>query len=405
MMIALELILGPLLVAAPKVAESIRRWRVEGATTPDTSAQLPPSNGRVHRRARIRLAQPRTRFDPERLATLVQRSGRVPLERHRRRRRVADAWRAFTFDMLSVETTPKPGFTISSWRIDTKSTQGSEPGCSRPNGFILSATLHEGENRYHLRRSLNSAKLQNPSTRLVVILSASELAEPNANVRCLIVDSYTLNLPKGKTGTFAIANADPLMCDTPLSFCAQVSDIPLDAIRLVCPSTDFPTPSSNWGRGAELVESYPLHAAQSDSLQSACGHTDEYVTGELKRLRDARICALAVSGALGTVYLFGLWWWYRLVEQPADVFPDFRVSVIVLVSCYVTIYVPYVFHFAKEFARATIWCRREGMSRRDWNGGTSACLAVGSLLRRGPQLRKKDWNRFWEDLSKSNELR
>ena len=399
---ALELIVGLLVIAAPELVKSIRRRRVGGALTPNTPGQLPPSNSRASRRTRIRPAQPRGRFDPDRLANYVRCSGRAPLERHPHRRRIVDAWRAFTVDVLTVATTPKPDFTISSWRIDTKSTQDSDAGCSRPDGFILSATLHEGENRYHLRRSLRSAKLQNPSKQLVVILSASEVAEPTANVRCMVVDSYSLDLPKGKTGRLAISNADPLECNGTISYCAQLGEIPLDAIRLISTTPHFPPPSSNWGSRAELLESYPLHAAQDVSLQSACDHADDYVTGELRRLRRARIHMLFLPGALAAAYLYGLWWWYRLTEQSADFFRNLTVTMAALVIVYLTILVPYVVYFAKESARARRWCRREDMSRRDWKGGTSACLVVGSLLRRGPQLRKDDWNRFWEDEIRSS---
>ena len=76
----------------------------------------------------------------------------------------------------------------------------------------------------------------------------------------------------------------------------------------------------------------------------------------------------------------------------------------VLLIMYLLILVAYVVHFVKESARARRWCRREDIPRRDWKGGTSACLVLGSLLRRGPQLRKKDWNRFWENEGQSNEI-
>ena len=107
----------------------------------------------------------------------------------------------------------------------------------------------------------------------------------------MVVDSYTLNLPKGKPGRFAISNADPLECNGTISYCTQLREIPLDAIWLISTSPHFPSPSSDWGRRAELRESYPLNGAQHVSQQSGCDHAEEYVTSELRRLRMARISA------------------------------------------------------------------------------------------------------------------
>ena len=405
MLFALELIVGLLVIVAPKLAKSIRRRQAEENITPNAPDQLPPSSSRAYRRARTRPVQSRGRFDPERVADFVRCSGRIPLEHHRHQHRLVDAWRTLTLGVLAVATTPKPAFTISSWRIDTKSTPVADASCSRPYGFILSVTLHAGENRYHLRRSLRSAKLQNPSKRLVVILSADEVTEPTAYVRCIVVDSYTLNLPKGMSGRVAISNADPLECNGSISYRAQLREIPLDAIWLISTNLHHPPPSSNWGRRAELLESYPLHAERQEVPQRTdCDHAEEYVTSELKRRRIGGIFAPLLPGTLAAAYLYGLWWWSRFTEQSAEVFRYLTVTMTVLLIVYIMILVPYVVHFVKESVRARRWCRREDMSRQDWKGDTSACLVVGSLLRRGPQLRKDDWNRFWEDERQSKEM-
>ena len=103
-------------------------------------------------------------------------------------------WRAARLNLLPTTTSPKSAFTLADWRYEPIASTELSAGQPYCGGFILSVRLHRNENRWHLRRSLMTWRQR--SRRLVVIASAGDMFQPEAWVRCLVVNTDSLNLPK-----------------------------------------------------------------------------------------------------------------------------------------------------------------------------------------------------------------
>ena len=397
MLIILELIIGLLTIFTFVLTNPAARKRARGRSTSNATSHVPRPLGHAYRRSLIQPAQAHGSFTAEDLANSIQCSGRIPLERHRHKRNLIDSWRALTVDFLCVKTTPKPAFTISSWQIHPKPTIGSDTGCIRSAGFVLSGTLHKGESRYHLRRSLRSGKPRIRSKRLVVIAAAGDLANLTAQVRCLVVDSSTMSLPEGGSRRFAISNADPLECNGPTSYSEQRENVSPDAIWLISMAPDLPRPSPSWGGGDELWEAHPVPGAKDLPQENDCDHAQEYVANEVNQIRTARIVAPVYAGALTALYLYGLSQLSRIIELSESLFRELTVFGAVFLTMYSVILVLYIGYFAKEFVRGLWWHCHEDVPVDECKAGTLACLVMGSLLRKGPLLRKDGWKRFWED--------
>ena len=397
MLIILELITGLLTIVIFVLTNPAARNRAGGRNTSNTTSHVPRPLGHAYRRSLIQPAQPHGRFTAEDLANSIQCSGRIPLERHRHKRNLIDSWRALTIDFLCVKTTPKPAFAISSWEIHPKPTIGSDTGCICSAGFVLSGTLHKGESRYHLRRSLRSGKARIRSKRLVVIAAADDLANLTAQVRCLVVDSSSMSLPEGGSRRFAISNADPLECNGPTCYSEQRGNVSPDAIWLILMTPHLPQPSSSWGEDDELWEAHPVPGAKDLLQENDCGHAQEYVANEVKEIRTARIVAAVYAGVLTALYLCGLWQLSRIIELSESVFREMTVFGAVFLTMYSVILILYIGYFAKESVRSLWWRCHDDVPVDEWKAGTLACLVMGSLLRKGPLLRKDGWKRFWED--------
>ena len=392
---ALNSLSGLLTIVAFILGRSAYREPRTGPSTSNTQVYPLSEHGRRNRQPPAPPVQLCQWLQTEQYANSVRCRGRIPLERRRNKRRLVDFWQLLAFGFLCDQTTPKSAFTISQWRIHSKPDVGFNNRCSRQGGFVLTGILHKGENRYHLQRSIQSGQIWTPSHRLVVIAAAAELSNPNARLRCLVVDSYRISLPEGKSGIFAISNADPLECNGPISYSEQRGNIPPDAIWLVSATSDRSTPSPTWGRRGELLESYQSAVASELPQEHYCDHAEEFIAKEVKRARRNRICGAFIAGPLMGLFLYGFLWLLSVTEQPQQI-P--RVLTVLNMLWFIMVFATfaiYLIHLSKESVRARSWCRRECMVPEEWSGGTLASVVMGGLMRRGPQLQQDDWERFW----------
>ena len=112
-------------------------------------------------------------------------------------------------NLLPTKTIPKSAFTVADWRYEPMGSTELAAGQPYCGGFVLSLRVHRNENRWHLRRSLQIGSLRARPRRLVVIASAGDMFQPEAWVRCLVVNADTLNLPKHVRGHAKLRSTDP----------------------------------------------------------------------------------------------------------------------------------------------------------------------------------------------------
>ena len=139
--------------------------------------------------------KPHGLFTPQEFHNIIEQSGRVPLEPPTAPTGLAGIWHFLKWVFFSSNSTPKSAFLISGWQYHPNFPSAD---CGPHRGFLLDLFSAPTENRRHLQRSLNPQKFGSDGRVLLVLASAQDLVNPNAWVRCLVVDSTTLNLPKDR---------------------------------------------------------------------------------------------------------------------------------------------------------------------------------------------------------------
>ena len=295
----ISLLVGAITLLA-YVRSPLVRWTSKFRTissTPRSYVQRP--HRRPHRRPLTQPSRPPDpcgTFLPQNLVESIPRSGRVPIENYVHPRKLVNLWRLSRLNFLTFRTAPKPAFLIADWRFEPR--HSSQPGthCRCLGGFILKLTLHQNENRWHLRRSLRHSKGSTRNRRLVVVASAQDLVEPTAWVRCMVVDADQMDLPKGDYGKVALASADPLAHNGSTSYRLRQKNVPDDALWLISIDSSHTEPCANWGQTPELAESLPLPTTQEVHEDDDSGNLEDDID---KMLRGTRIGTLLVWVLLG----------------------------------------------------------------------------------------------------------
>ena len=261
-------------------------------------------------------------------------------------------------------------------------------------GFVFSFRIHEKENRWHFRHTLRARKFRVPSTALLVIASAKDLAVPAAWVRCLVVSSLDLNLPNKRRRHIGVASSDPLDDNESSAYSARHEDVPDHAIWLITTNPQHAVPTTDWHKSPESLE-------PSSSPPSPHQHQiyDDYIN-ENSRKRAGIIFGLVFSPIVLVLFL-------GLVPLAVHTFGHIPVPVAHLIvgfAWFVVVWF-FVWFFVLEYYVLTLctlglkgwnWRRREEQPRNDWKGGTSQGLHLGRLLSNGPIPTPNDWKRFWQ---------
>ena len=166
-------------------------------------------------------------LNPEELHQAIEHSGRIPLQRPPFPHGFTGFWQLVRRIFFTHSTSPKHAFRISSWEYIR---EFSSPEHGTHGGFIFSFALHETENRWHLNHTLLTSKLSVLNKIPLVIASARDMANPDAWVRCIVVNTATLNLPKKKSGHVAIQSLASRVGEGPIVYRAQSPDGPHHAI-------------------------------------------------------------------------------------------------------------------------------------------------------------------------------
>ena len=388
------------------VAEELHRRRdrrprrtnpgdVDGRGNPNLVQRPAPRRG-----YRTPLVQPSGSYGaplPEGLAESMRFCGRVPLERSRHRRRVVEFWRAARLALLPVKTVAKSEFTTTDWRFRPLEVTELAEGHPYCGGFECLLRLHASENRWHLKRSLQVGRPRARARRLIVIASARDRFEPMSWVRCLVVNADTMSLPKGSPGHAVLRSAQPSPTEGPPVYRSRRKDVSEDAVWLTVPTSTYRNPAPSWGESTES------HGQQTSvavgSVPRDCGDVDNesYVRRWVRSYRWATIWLWAMLGP-------GTWLMLWLISLPPpptehDYAQTDDIATVLAVHgvVYVIIAIAALAKLAIESTRAFCWRRRENQTRRNdqphraWTGGTDECLIMGDLLRRGPNLRPRQW--------------
>ena len=308
-----------------------------------------------------------------------------------------ELWRAARQALLPVKTLPKSAFTIIDWRLrpmaDTE-LAARQPYCG---GFEFCVRVHGGENRRHLQRSLKTGRARARSRRLIAVASARDMFEPVSWVRCLVVNADTLQLPADDPGHAVLCSAEPSARDGPLAYRSRQQDVPEDAVWLVVPTSNYRSPSARWG---QMCESHHQQTSVAvGTVPQGCDDIDN--EGYVRRwVRSYRMATVWLWAMLGPVTWLLLWLYGLLAALPAED-RSTAATFATALSVHAVVYLLAVFvallKLAAETGRATYWRCRENQTRRSdrphraWTGGTDECLIAGDLLRRGPNLRRRQW--------------
>ena len=350
---------------------------------------------RTYRRPLALPSRPCGTFRPEHLVRSILRHGRVPIEYYRHPNRLANSIRRVQLNLLLTRTSPKSAFVVSNWQYSPASS--GVPGIRFTNSgsFVLRVQLHHAENRWHFKRSIKAGNSRSLNMKVIAIASAHELVEPTAWVRCLVVNGYTINLPKDTTRCSAVCSADPLLYNDKTVFRSRQKDVPEDAIWLIVPDQRHAQPSSAWGllpehydcdRFRMALQVWQLPAGVDDVSQTAA-----LLTWQLK----ARCWFWIIIGPGSALVIYFLLlpstvWGSR---DSIDPIVTYMLSFYFLV--YIVTAVAYIFYFIRESRLAKRWRKRESQTSKGWMGGTTECFVAGTLLRRGVWPTKQDWNNYW----------
>ena len=358
--------------------------------------------GYARREARSGYRRPRTQPSrtygspmPERLAESMRCSGRTPIEHYRHRWRIVAFWRAARLNLLPTTTIPKSAFTLADWRYEPIASTELAAGQPYCGGFILSVRLHRNENRQHLRRSLMTGRRR--SRRLVVIASAGDMFQPQAWVRCLVVNAETLNLPDRVRGHAVLRVTDPGAQGGPVVYRRRQKDVPDDAVWLMVPASNYCQPAEEWGDVPERLGQHTRVAVEPAAPDCEGVDDDDYVRKWAATYRKVTVAlwALLGPGVLIIALLFILL--AHAIgqgETPQQIALAFWAVYLLLYGCAVA---SASASLTVQAATARTWRCREGQLPGEWKGGTGECLIMGDLLRRGPSLGPKQWNEYCTD--------
>ena len=220
------------------------RWRyrrniTESTRTPHSSTQP---------------LRPHGILKPADLQQSIEYSARIPLEFRPHPKRLRAIRQTSKLFFIANRTTPKQAFRISCWRYQPNTFRDTNRRFDPHGGFIFSFRIHENENRWHFRHSLRAGGFIAPSTALVVIASAKDLATPAAWVRCLVVSSLFLDLPKDRRGPIAVQSSDPLADNESSAYSVRLQYVPEHAIWLITTDPQHTVPTTDWHKSPESLE-------------------------------------------------------------------------------------------------------------------------------------------------------
>ena len=349
---------------------------------------------RSHRRPLTQPSRPIGLYRPEHMIQSTMRNGRVPVEYYRHPNRFIAWIQRLRVNFFLARSSPKPAFQIMAWSYDPATT--ATPGITHSNSgaFIVSFRLRRTENRWHLRRTFQSGKVIDREARLIAVASVKDLVDKEAWVRCLVVNPYTLSLPKDRIGWCGVHSADPIVCNGPTVYRSKHKDVPDDAMWLIVPDPDHSPPLSVWGQQPHRYECHPFQMAlRVWALDERAGDNTQQQT--LRRSRRKIIAALWTVFGPGMIVFMMLAASTSLLTQPTVDRELLIGGPLLYLLAYLSALAASLFSLGWRTTQRRSWTRRESQALDEWTGGTTDCLTAGTLLRRGLAPRRQDWASYW----------
>ena len=342
---------------------------------------------RQHRRPTTQLPRTYGNCTAEMLARSIQSSGMVPIGRHRHRPWRLSFWRTMGLLFVPSSTNPKSAFTLTDWEYEPITPTGPAKHYPYTGGSMLRLSLHPHENRSHLKRSLNADKSGSRTRRLLVIASAKDMLEPTSWVRCVVVDSNTLQREESDPHAVVIRTADPLSVEGPTVDRCQQKEVPADALWLIVPASDYRAPSKSWG---QMPECHNNQTVPTDPITQESDDTDirEYVKKGKADLRIARFVMWIYFGVFvpGPFGLFA-------ILTPQFSLPE--IAFVVWFAVYFTALFAAVARLIVAAIKACCWRCRDGQTSSNWQSRTEECFIMGAVLRNGPLFSAKEWKEYY----------
>ena len=262
-LIGLATLLGPLYVQKRSNVSRLNQ------TTGGADA-APRQIRRQHRRPTTQLPRTYGNCTAETLARSIQSSGMVPIDHYKHRPWRLSFWRTIRGLFFPSSTNPKSAFTLTDWEYEPITPTGPAKHYPYTGGSMLRLSLHRYENRSHLKHSLKADKSGRRTRRLLVIASAKDMLEPTSWVRCIVVNSNTLQREEGDPHAVVIRTADPLSVEGPTVRRRRQKDVPADALWLIVPTSNYRAPSKSWGQMPEChnnqtMPTYPMTEESDDT--------------------------------------------------------------------------------------------------------------------------------------------
>ena len=356
-------------------------WREHRATRRAGDVDAGQRRHRAGRRTPLTLlAAP---ADPPAVGSLVvsiQENRRAPLQYVKPRFKPRAAWFWFRRIYTVRETEPKAAFPVDSWKYN----MGVEGMFRHGSGFVFEFRLAAGENGHHLLRSALSQK--KTKERLVVVASVDEAANPDAQVRCLVVDAETLRLSPTDQRFAMVQSADKLKGGEPRVFTERQCEVPEDALFLTHPAQQGCAPLEEWGRRTEEF----IFAASP--LKLGGGDGDEDLREARRHARRRRRNTIAKHAAFW-VYWFGASvYMARTSEDGSQLFwKMFAFALVLLLVAVLGVVFVSVLREALNTAR---WFRGPNGPKIAWTGGTVTAAELGTMIGGLGKIPPKIWNRY-----------
>ena len=321
------------------------------------------------------------------LARSIQSSGMVPISHYKHRPWRLSFWRTIRGLFVPSSTNPKSAFTLTDWEYEPITPTGPAKHYPYTGGSMLRLSLHPHENRSHLKHSLKADKSGRRTRRLLVIASAKDMLEPTSWVRCIVVNSNTLQREEGDPHAAVIRTADPLSVEKPTVHRCQQKEVPADALWLIVPASNYRAPSKSWG---QMPECHNNQTVPTDPITDDSDDTDIRQCVK-KRKADLRIARFVMWIYFG-VFVPGSFGLYTKLTPQLSL-PE--IAFVVWFAVYFTAGIAAVARLIVAAIRACCWRCRDGQTSSNWQSRTEECLFMGAVLRFGPFFSEKEWKEYY----------
>ena len=223
-----------------------------------------------------------------------------------------------------------------------------------------------------------------------VIASVEDMFEPTSSVRCIVVNSNTLQREKGDPHAVVLRTADPLSVADNVYTCEQ-KNVPGDALWLIVPTSNYRAPSTYWG---EMPERHNKQTTLNDSITQESDDVgdEDFVKQRMTERRKIQFWMWIALAPVMWAYIWAYMWCLGYL------FPQVNAPTSVTIFWYMFYVIPLIAslsYLAVTAVRAWRWRHRDDQNCSTWHGRTEECLIMGAVLRNGPLFSEEEWRKYY----------